>query len=307
VVLLSGPLFHIGGFQSLLMGLLGGSTLVFLEGRFDAAQVLDLIEREGVTVWGAIPTMASRVIEHPSAADRDLSRVRSISMGGMPVLPELTDRLRKVFPGAVRGMSTIYGMTETGGTVASASGKLMAEHPLTSGRPMPVVDVRIDHPDDGGTGEIVVRTPGQMLGYWRGSGVAEATDIIEEDGWLHTGDVGRFDGELLWVTGRSKDVIIRGGENISAAHVEQELLTHPAVAVVAVLGLPDADLGERVGAVVQLRPGATVTEAELTEHAAARLARFEVPAEWWVRTDEIPMTDAGKVEKHRLRSSWLGR
>jgi long-chain acyl-CoA synthetase len=305
VVLLSGPLFHIGGLQSLLMGAVGGSRLVFLEGRFDAGQVIDLIEREGVTVWGAIPTMASRVIEHPSATTRDLSRVRSISMGGMPVLPELSDRLRRVFTGAERGLSTIYGMTETGGTVASASGRLMAEHPLTSGRPMPVVDLRIDDPNEQGIGEIVVRTPGQMLGYWQGGGVAPADDIIDSDGWLRTGDLGRFDGELLWVTGRSKDVIIRGGENISAAHVEQELLTHPAVAVVAVVGLPDPDVGERVGAVVQVRPGAVVTEQELCAHAGERLARFEVPESWWVRSDEIPMTDAGKVEKHRLREAWL--
>ncbi|MEY2521869.1 MAG: steroid-24-oyl-CoA synthetase [Ilumatobacteraceae bacterium] len=300
VVLQSGPLFHIGGLQSLLLALVAGNTMVFLEGRFDAGEVIRLIDEESVTVWGAIPTMASRVLEHPSLGERDLSRVRSISMGGAPVLPELAARLRVAFPGAERGMSTIYGMTETGGTVASASGKLMAEHPLTSGRPMPVVDLRIDAPDADGIGEIVVRTPGQMIGYW---GI-KAADIVEPDGWLHTGDLGRFTDGLLWVTGRSKDIIIRGGENIAAAHVEQALMTHPDVAAVAVVGLPDADLGERVGAVVQLREGAVATPSGLAEYASQCLARFEVPASWWLRYDEIPMSDAGKVEKHKLREKW---
>jgi long-chain acyl-CoA synthetase len=300
VVLQSGPLFHIGGLQSLLLALLAGNRMVFLEGRFDAGEVLDLIEAEGVTVWGAIPTMASRVLEHHSIGGRDLSSIRSISMGGAPVLPELSTRLRQVFTGARRGMSTIYGMTETGGTVAAASGRLMAEHPLTSGAPMPLVDLRIDDPGPDGAGEIVVRTPGQMVGYW-----GERHDgLIDAEGWLRTGDLGRIEDGLLWVTGRSKDIIIRGGENIAAAHVESVLLTHPDVAVVAVVGLPDPDLGEQVGAVVQLRHGAAVGEEDLAAYATSRLARFEVPARWWLRTDEIPMSDAGKVEKHRLQQAW---
>lgn len=303
VVLQSGPMFHIGGLQSLILALLSGNTMVFLQGRFDAGEVLDLIEAEGVTVWGAIPTMASRILEHPSMPERDLSRVRSISMGGAPVLPELTARLRDAFPRAQRGMSTIYGMTETGGTVASASGRLMAEHPLTSGAPMPVVDLRIDQPDADGIGEIVVRTPGQMIGYWGD----EQANILEPDGWLHTGDLGRLTDGLLWVTGRSKDIIIRAGENIAAVHIEQVLLTHPDVAAVAVVGLPDADLGERVGAVVQVRRGGSAEGSALATFAAERLARFEVPTEWWLRDDEMPMSDAGKVEKHKLREQWLRR
>src|SRR2546425_9294607 len=166
VILQSGPLFHIGGIQALMLAMLCGHTVVFLEGRFDAGQVLDLIERERVSVWGAVPTMASRVLEHPSLPDRDLRGVRSISLGGAPVQPELTARLRLAFTGAGRGLSTIYGMTETGGTVASASGKLMAEHPRTSGKPTPVTELRIDSLQPDGVGEILVRTPGQMLGYW---------------------------------------------------------------------------------------------------------------------------------------------
>lgn len=300
VSLQSGPLFHIGGLQSLLLALLGGNTLVFLTGRFDPEQVLDIIERERVTWWGAVPTMASRVLAHPSLPGRDLSSVRSVSMGGAPVLPELVARLREAFPNAGRGMSTIYGMTETGGTVAAANGRTMAEHPLTAGAPLPVVDLRIDDPNDEGDGEIVVRTPGQMVSYWG----SEHADLIDDEGFVHTGDQGRIVDGLLFVTGRIKDLIIRGGENIAPAHVESVLLRHPDVVNAAVLGLPDPDLGERVGAVVQLRPDAGVAEHDLAAFAAADLGRFEVPAQWWLRTEPLPMHDSGKTDKLTLRVTW---
>ncbi len=299
VILQSGPLFHIGGIQSLLLAMLGGNTMVFLEGRFDSGQVLDLIERERVSVWGAVPTMAIRVLEDPTLPGRDLSAVRSISLGGSPVTPELSDRLRAAFPAVRRGVSTIYGMTEAGGTVAAASGALMVEHPQTAGRPLPVVEMRIAEPDETGTGEIIVRTPSQMLGYWG----EDAPEVIDAEGWLHTGDLGRIDDGLLYVTGRAKDVIIRGGENIAASHVEEVLHQHPAVAAVAVVGLPDADLGEIVGAIVQLRAAATA--AELTAFAATRLGRFQVPARWRLQEEPLPMTDAGKIAKHELRDAWL--
>jgi steroid-24-oyl-CoA synthetase len=300
VILQSGPMFHIGGLQALLLATLCGQTVVFLEGRFDAGQVLDLIEGERVSVWGAVPTMASRVLDHPSLPDRDLSGVRSISLGGAAVQPELTARLRIAFPGAGRGLSTIYGMTETGGTVASASGTLMAEHPRTSGKATPVSEIRIDSVESSGIGEILVRTPGQMLGYWGQPDVG----IIDAEGWVHTGDLGRIEGELLYVTGRSKDIIIRGGENIASAHVESALLRHPAVRNVAVVARPDTDLGERVAAAVELDPTVLVSAEELAEFARMHLPSHQVPTDWWLRTDQLPVTDAGKVDKRELNSSW---
>jgi long-chain acyl-CoA synthetase len=303
VMLQSGPLFHIGGVQSLLLALLGGNTVVFLDGRFDPGQVLDLIEAERVTIWGAVPTMAIRVLEDPTRPGRDLASVRSISLGGSPVTPELSGRLRAAFPNVKRGISTVYGMTEAGGTVAAASGALMAEHPRTAGRPLPVVELRIHAPDAAGTGtgtgEIVVRTPSQMLGYWGES----SPELIDGEGWLHTGDLGRLRDGLLFLTGRAKDVIIRGGENIAAAHVEEVLHEHPAVAAVAVVGLPDPGFGEIVGAIIQLR--APATEADLADFAATRLGRFQVPARWRLQTEPLPMTDAGKIAKHALRDAWL--
>lgn len=308
VVLQSGPLFHIGGLQSLLLAVVAGGTVVFLDGRFDPERVLDLIEAEGVTVWGGVPTMASRVLDHPSLPGRDLASVRSITLGGSRVPPELLDRMRAAFPRARRGMSTIYGMTESGGTVASAPGELMAGRPETSGPPGPVVDLRIDAPDESGTGEILVRTPAQMIGYWSaaagGPVTAGADSPITPEGWLRTGDLGCLRDGLLYVTGRSKDIVIRGGENIAAAHVETVLTRHPDVLSAAVIGLPDADLGERVAAAVQVRPGSLTTAGDLAAFAACGLARFEVPADWLLLTEPLPVTAVGKTDKQALREQW---
>jgi long-chain acyl-CoA synthetase len=149
-------------------------------------------------------------------------------------------------------------------------------------------------------GEILVRTPGQMLGYW---GQAQA-DVIDPDGWVHTGDLGRVEDGLLYVTGRSKDIIIRGGENIASAHVESALLRHPAVRNVAVVARPDADLGERVAAAVELDPAAAVSADELAEFARTQLPNHQVPTDWWLLTEQLPMTDAGKVDKRKLTASW---
>jgi long-chain acyl-CoA synthetase len=164
-----------------------------------------------------------------------------------------------------------------------------------------VVELRIDRPDEKGTGEVVARTPTQMLGYW-----AQPSDgAIDEDGWVHTGDLGHLDSDgYLFITGRLKDLIIRGGENIAATHVEDVLLKHPDVQEVAVCGRPDPDLGEIVAAAVVVAPDSPVTVAELRSFAAEHLAYFEVPTSWWLRTEPLPANDVGKVHKRNLLASW---
>ena len=299
VSLLTGPLFHIGGLHALGLALVGGGTLVFLEGRFDPGQVLEVMERHRVEVWGAIPTMTIRVLEHPSLADRDVSSLRSVPLGGAPVSPELLERIQAAFPNAKRRVTNVYGLTECSGTVAAASGRLIAEHPGTTGEPLPCVDMQIAQPDADGVGELLVRTPGQMLGYWN-----EPPDptVIDADGFVHTGDLGKLVDGRLYITGRSKDIVIRGGENIAAPHVEAVLHEHPDVADVAVVGLPHADLGEEVAAAVRLRPGAVATVQTLSDYARQRMASFEVPSAWWLTDGELPMTDTGKADKKRLRT-----
>lgn len=297
--MLTGPLFHIGGIHATGLAMLGAGKLCFLEGRFDPEQVLKVIEREKVEVWGAIPTMTLRVLDHPDIKTRDVTSMRSIPLGGAPVSPELMDRLQAAFPNTERRITQVYGMAETSGTVARASGKLLRTHRGTTGTPLPLADIEIDNPDPTtGEGEILVRCPTQMLGYWK----QDVSEVIDENGFVHTGDLGRFDDEgHLYITGRAKDVIIRGGENIAAPHVEAALLSHEDVADAAVVGLPHADLGEEVAAAVLLRKGATVDTETLAAHVAAKIASFAVPSRWWISTDPLPMTDAGKADKKRLR------
>jgi long-chain acyl-CoA synthetase len=304
VNLLMGPLFHIGGIQAMALALVGGGTLVFLEGRFDSTQVLDLIETERVAVWGGVPTMARRILDDPTLAGRDLSSVRSMTLGGAPVPPELIERLRAAFPNADRGVSTIYGMTELGGTVASADGALMAKQPGTSGRPHKLVDLRIAEPDRDGVGEILVRTPAQMLGYW---GEENDPAVIDDDGFIHTGDLGRLDDGLLTLVGRSKDIVICAGENVAAPRVEAVLLQHPDVEDAAVVGLPHADRGEEVAAAVVPRADADIDPDALKAFAGTRLAHFEIPTTWWIRRQPLPTNDVGKVDKRRLRTAWPDR
>jgi long-chain acyl-CoA synthetase len=300
------PLFHVGGIQALGMNFMSGSKMIFLEGRFDAGEVLRLIESERVSLWACVPTMLSRVLDHPDLATTDTTSVRSLTVGGSTVPAQLAERAGLAMPNMSRGMASVYGLTEAGGTVSAASGSVMLDHPGTVGRPMPVVEVRLeptgDDELDAVGGEIAVRSPGVMLGYW---GAAEGESGIDADGWLSTGDVGRLDSDgWLYPVGRKKDIVIRGGENIACAHVEARLRAHPDVAEVAVVGLPHADLGEEVGAAVVPRHGASVDTAELGAFAAETLAHFAVPSRWWVRSEPLPTNVVGKIVKRELVAGW---
>jgi long-chain acyl-CoA synthetase len=302
VTLMTMPLFHIGGIQQLFTALVSGSTLVFLDDRFSPAQVLGLIGDEGVTSWAAVPTMVSRVLDEyesdPSAYD--VSTLRAMVIGGSPVVESLRNRAREVFPSTRGGQGASYGLTEISGVAATAAGQAVAERPGTVGQALPTVDLRIDGPDDRGAGEVQVRSPGSMIGYWG----APDDPIFTPDRWLRTGDLGRLDDEgYLYIEGRAKDVVIRGGENIAPLRVEDRLLEHRCVAEVAVVGLPHAELGEELAAAVVLYPGVTVSESELAAFAAERLAYFAVPTAWWF-VSELPQNAAGKVLKKQIAARW---
>ena len=301
VNLLGLPLFHISGLQTMLLNALTGGRLVFRSAtRFDPAEILELVERERIDVLGAVPTMLGRLVEHPDIAVRDVSSVRVVATGGMPVPPVLLDRLRTAFPAARRGLGAIYGLSESGGVLTMISGADYEARPTSSGPPLPVVELRIAAPDETGTGEVLARSPTNMTGYW-----GQPDDMtVDADGWLHTGDLGRLEDGHLVLVGRSKDVIIRGGENVAAPHVESCLLTHPAVTEVAVVGLEHPDLGEEVAAAVVLRPGASVDATDLAAFAGEHLAAFAVPTAWWIRKDPLPVTASGKIVKHELRTQW---
>lgn len=294
------PLFHLSGIQISFSTLLSGGALIFLEGRFTPEKVLSLIQQERVRVWGGIPTMVSRVVEFEHFADYDTSSVKSIPMGGAAVSPELRAKIQAAFPLIKKRVNSLYGLTEAGGVLAAASGAELQGRPGCVGRPLPVVEIRIDKADLHGVGEICARTPSAASRYW-----GEEASIADKDGWIRTGDLGRLDEEnRLYVVGRSKDIIIRGGENIASAHVERCLSTHPDVLEVAVVALPHDDLGEEVAAAVVLRPGATIRPEDLSAHAGTTLGRFEIPSRWWLRFDALPTNASGKILKRELVEQW---
>jgi long-chain acyl-CoA synthetase len=299
VTLVCTPLFHIGGVSNIVTQLLIGGRLVLTEGKFDAGQVLRLIETERVQNWGGVPTMASRVLEHPDFDNTDMSSLRSFPLGGAPLPASLLDRMRQKLPQLERrGLANTWGMTESGGFLTVAGNRDLVERPGTVGRPYPVVELRIESPDGDGVGEILVRSPTVMIGYY---GVDDET--VDSDGWLHTGDLGRLDGDgYLFLEGRSKDIVIRGGENIACAHVEHCLLTHPDVVEAAAFGVPHPDLGEELAAAVVVRPGAHLDEALLREYLRKHLAYFEVPSMWQLRTEPMPTLAGEKIDKRALRT-----
>lgn len=287
----TGPFFHVGGVQTLLRAMAVGGTLVLPEGRYDAAQALELIERHKVSRWAAVPTMVSRLLEHPDVQRRDLSSLRSVTIGGAPVHLELMQRVAATLPSVDARIPTGYGLTENGGQATAASGAQTAERPGSSGRPLPCVELSFEQRPGLPDGEILVRSPTQMSGYY---GMADSP--IDAQGWLHTGDLGHLDDKgNLWITGRCKDLIIRGGENIAPVAVERALVTVPGVSEVAVFGVPHPDLGEEVMAVVALERD--LDEASLKEALRGKLSSFAIPSRWKLQREPLPVNHAGKIDK----------
>jgi acyl-CoA synthetase (AMP-forming)/AMP-acid ligase II len=291
VALITGPLFHVGQMHTLLRGVIVGDTLVVSGGRYDPAEVLELIERHRINRWTAVPTMVSRLLDHPDIARRDVSSLKSISIGGAPVHAELMQRMRSALPSVSPRVPTGYGLTENGGQATGSAGSENVELLGSTGKPMPLVEVSFLAHEGLPDGEILLRAPTQMSGYW---GIAESP--IDAQGWLHTGDLGRLDERgNLWITGRSKDMIIRGGENIAPAAVERALMNIEGVDEAVVFGVPHTDLGEEVMAVVVVN--GSLTAEQLREQLKGRVASFAIPSRWKLQKEALPTNPAGKVDK----------
>jgi acyl-CoA synthetase (AMP-forming)/AMP-acid ligase II len=299
ITLITGPLFHVGQMQGLLRAAVTGDTLVFPGGRYDPAEVLDLIERHRVNRWPAVPTMVSRLLDHPDTPKHDLSSLRSISIGGAPVHAELMQRVRQELPSVSPRIPTGYGLTENGGQATAAAGSEDIDKLGSTGRPLPCVEIAFKAHPGLPDGEILLRAPTQMTGYY---GIAETP--IDAEGWLHTGDLGRLDeAGNLWITGRSKDMIIRGGENIAPVAVERALMAIPGVGDAAVFGLPHRDLGEEVMAVVVVE--GALTAAQLQERLRGKLASFAIPSRWLLQNEPLPVNQTGKADKPAMRAAAL--
>ena len=283
----STPLFHVSGLHSgVVAGLAAGVTTVWQPGRFDPAATLALIERERCTAWTTMPTTLWRVVHSPAAADVDTSSLRHIGGGGAAWSAALQRRIREVFSEQVT-WGVGYGLTECTALATSASLADLLEHPDTVGRPVATVEVRVVD------GEVQVRGPMVMLGYWRNEEATRA--VIDDDGWLHTGDLGEIRDGRLFLTTRRTDLILRGAENVYPTEIENCLEAHPGVSEVAVVGLADEELGQQVAAVVVPPSGAQPDEAELAAYVKERLAYFKVPSRWIFRTEPLPRTATGKV------------
>lgn len=307
--LLATPLFHIAALHNLaVVRLAVGDTAVLHLGRFDVERVLRLIERERVTNWGAVPTMATRVVEHARQRggldDYDLSSLRTFTLGSAPSSPGLKERVREVLPLAGRALGTTYGMTESSTAVTLAGPADLLRDPESVGRPVPTMQVTVRGADgralpEGVEGEVWLRGAQMMLGYWGDRSATTAT--VTPDGWYRSGDLGSFVDGHLHISSRRSDLIIRGGENVYPAEIENQLGTHPAVRECIVLGTPHADLGEEVAAVVVVAAETGVTEDELRDFLAARLARYKIPTRWTVTTEELPRNATGKVNRVQVR------
>ena len=305
VSLLTSPLFHVSGCHSgLVVGMLAGIKIVIPTGRFDPAHALELIQDHGVTVWATVPTMVWRVCEYPGRHDYDTSTVKTVAFGGSPSADELQRKVSDTFPN-VRSTSNAYGLTETSSVATVISGPDAKRKPDSVGPPVPTVEVRIVDPlnqplPTGETGEVCIRGPILMKGYWN---KPEATaEAIDADGWLHSGDIGHLDDEgYLTITDRKKDMIIRGGENIYCVEIENRLVENPAIADAAIIGVPHPELGEEVKAVVQLESGHTLSDDDIRAWVRAELADFKVPAYVEVRTEPLPRNASGKLLKNVLR------
>jgi long-chain acyl-CoA synthetase len=302
--LLTSPLFHVSGcHSSLVVGTIAGVKLVIPEGKFEPDKALQLIEDEGITVWATVPTMVWRVCEYPGRHDYDTSTVTSVAFGGSPSADELQRMVRETFPN-VRSTSNAYGLTETSSVATVISGQDALDKPTSVGPPVPVVELKVVGGDGsevpvGGTGEVMIKGPIVVPGYWR---KPEATAEAIDDGWLHTGDIGYLDEDgFLYITDRAKDMIIRGGENIYCVEIEQRLVEHPSIADAAVIGVPHPELGEEVKAVVELADGVKMSESELQAWVAEALANFKVPRYVEFTTDKLPRNASGKLLKNVLR------
>jgi steroid-24-oyl-CoA synthetase len=296
------PFFHIGGLSGLYVTTTVGSKLVTMY-KWDVDVAFDLLVEERITSTAMVPTVLRQLLEHPRLETLPRDALAGLASGGAPVPPDLIRTIETTFDSKVSPANG-YGLTETTSAIIVNAGADYFAHPDSVGRPTIGTDVRIvdelgeDQPN-GSTGEVWVRGPNVVDGYWN---KPEATAANFTEGWFHTGDVGRRDDDgFVYIVDRLKDVVIRGGENVYSAEVEAVLFEHPAVLDVAIIGLPDETYGEEVAAVVNLREGADTTPQQLQEFAAERLARFKVPSQVFVRREPLPRTATGKVLKRDLR------
>ena len=307
VMLLSVPLFHVtGAVPIMLVSFVIARKLIIMH-RWDAGEALRLMEAEKATYFVGVPTMSLELMQHPDRDKYDLSHLVDIAAGGAARPAAHVERLAEAFPG--KNPAIGYGLTETN---AVGAGNLRSNYlakPNSTGRASgPVVEIDIADAEGnvlpaGAVGAVRIRSVANARGYWNRP---EATaSAFSADGWFDSGDLGYLDEDgYLFIVDRAKDIIIRGGENISCQEVEAAIYAHPDVAEAAVFGLPDERLGEITGAVVHPKPGARIDPQDVIDFAKARLASFKVPARVWIDADPLPKLGSAKIDKITLKAAY---
>ncbi|PLK27462.1 class I adenylate-forming enzyme family protein [Novosphingobium sp. TH158] len=308
------PLFHVTGeIPLMLQSMITGRKLVIMP-RWDAVEAMRLIEREQVSYFIGVPLMSHEIAMHPDRGRFDLSTCFHFAAGGAPRPASHVRAIRDALPTGYPILG--YGLTETNAVGCGNFNENYLDKPNSTGpASKPLVDLAIL--DDarqplgpGAVGEVAIRSVCNFLGYWRNEEATRA--CLTEDGWFLSGDLGYLDEDgYLFIVDRKKDIIIRGGENITASEVEAALYDHPGLAEASVFGLPDERLGEQPVAVYVTHPGADVSEDDLREFLGARLAAFKIPVRFWRESDRLPRLGTEKVDKRSLKAryaaQWNGR
>ena len=293
------PLHHVGGSVCVLLSMLAVSGATTLAPSFDPGAVLDLVGRSGATIIGLVPTMQLALLDHPDFATSDLTTLRVVMSGGSVVPTSLIHRVETAFGATV---INAYGQSESPSAIMTHPDDDDVTKAETIGRPLDQRDVRITRSDGSAAaldevGELTMRSPLTMDGYL-GAG---SDETLDRDGWLHTGDLCSMDARgVLRIRGRVREVIIRGGENIYPAEVEEVMLRHPAIADIAVVGVPDERWGEVPVGCYRPATDQQPSDADLTDFGRVALAGFKVPRRW-IPMAAFPLTPAGKVKKFVLR------
>ena len=300
--LIATPLFHVTANNCIMQaGTVAGGRFVMMY-KWDPLEAMRLIQQEQVTSMSAVPMMSREILSHPDRDDYDLSSLNAMGGGGAAMQPDLVGKVAAETKRAKPAQG--YGMTEVCGIISYIAGDIFIERPSSVGPMVPTLEGRcVDDQGQplaaGEVGEVCVRGTPVIKGYLNRP---EATQETIVGGWLHTGDVGYFDDDgFLYLVDRAKDMILRGGENIYGAEVENAIFDHPAVLECVAFAVPDDRLGEEVGAAVHLRDGAVLDAPGLREHLASRVAAFKIPRYLWFLAEPLPRNANGKFLKRELR------
>ena len=301
------PLFHVTGeIPVFLQSFALGRKLVLMH-RWDVEEAMQLIEQEKVTYFVGVPLMSFEIATHPKRGQYDLSSCSAFASGGAPRPVDHVGRIRNALPHAFPVIG--YGLTETNAVGCGNFNENYLNKPGSTGTASrPLVEVEILDEEHQplpvrSIGEVAIRCAANFVGYWENE--AATKDSVTADGFFLSGDLGYLDEEgYLFIVDRKKDIIIRGGENISGAEVEEVIYSHPAIAETSVFGLPDEKFGEIPAAVYLVKPGHSLTDAELAEFLALHLATFKIPAKFWQVSEPLPRLGTEKVDKRALRTRY---